>query len=93
MLLCGGFVSQGYRSTNLEQISGARNSPRGGVLLLWQQGGGAGRTAAGVQDIVVDRALAAVDLARPQSQDRLVAYVHYQANLGITHRRGTAPDP
>ncbi len=63
------FVSQGYRSTNLEQISGEAKLTKGAVyfyfrskeavlLSLLEQ----------VQKIVVDDA------------------VHYQANLGITHR-------
>ncbi len=39
-----------------------------------------------VQVIVVDRAQAAVEAAGADPVDQLVAYIHYQANLGITHR-------
>jgi hypothetical protein len=81
------FVSQGYRSTNLEQISGAAALTKGAVyfyfgskeavlLALLQQ----------VQDIVVDRAIAAVQRTGATPAQGLVAYIHYQAQLGITHR-------
>ena len=81
------FVSQGYRSTNLEQISGAAELTKGAVYFYFgSKEAVLVELLARVQDIVVDRALAAVDLAGPNPKDRLVAYVHYQANLGITHR-------
>ena len=81
------FVSQGYRSTNLEQISGEAKLTKGAVyfyfrsketvlLELLKQ----------VQGIVVDQAIACVEVAGPTFTDKLVAYAHYQANLGITHR-------
>ena len=81
------FVSQGYRSTNLEQISGAAALTKGAVYFYF------GSKEAvllellrRVQDIVVDRAIAAVEEAGGSSRDRLVTYIHYQAQLGISHR-------
>ena len=81
------FVSQGYRSTNLEQISGAAQLSKGAVYFYFRS-----KEAVllellkRVQHIVVDEALAAVEAASPSPKDRLVAYLHYQAGLGITHR-------
>jgi hypothetical protein len=39
-----------------------------------------------VQKVVVDDAIAAVAACGGSPVDRMVTYVHYQANLGITHR-------
>ena len=39
-----------------------------------------------VREVVVDRALEAVEAAPDEPVQRLVAYIHYQARLGITHR-------
>jgi AcrR family transcriptional regulator len=81
------FVSQGYRSTNLEQISGAAQLTKGAVYFYF------GSKEAvllellrGVKHIVVDDAIAEVDRAGGSAANRLIAYIHYQANLGITHR-------
>ncbi len=81
------FVSQGYRSTNLEQISGAAQLTKGAVYFYFRS-----KEAVllellkRVQTTVVDRAIEVTDAAGVDPKDRLVAYVHYQANLGITHR-------
>lgn len=81
------FVSHGYRSTNLEQISGDAKLTKGAVYFYFRS-----KEAVllellkEVQTIVVERAIAAVEEAGASPTDRLVAYVHYQANLGITHR-------
>lgn len=81
------FVSQGYRSTNLEQISGAAQLTKGAVYFYFRS-----KEAVliellkRVQTTVVDRAIEVTEAAGPNPNDRLVAYVHYQANLGITHR-------
>ncbi len=81
------FVSRGYRSTNLEQISGDAKLTKGAVYFYFRS-----KEAVllellkEVQSIVVERAIAAVEEAGASPTDRLVAYVHYQANLGITHR-------
>ena len=81
------FVSQGYRSTNLEQISGAAQLTKGAVYFYFRSK----ETVLlellkRVQATVVDRAIEVTDAAGRNPSDRLVAYVHYQANLGITHR-------
>jgi AcrR family transcriptional regulator len=81
------FVSQGYRSTNLEQISGAAQLTKGAVYFYFRS-----KEAVllellkRVQTTVVDRAIEVTEAVGPDPKDRLVAYVHYQANLGITHR-------
>jgi AcrR family transcriptional regulator len=81
------FVSQGYRSTNLEQISGAAQLTKGAVYFYFRS-----KEAVliellkRVQTTVVDRAIEVTEAAGPNPSDKLVAYVHYQANLGITHR-------
>lgn len=81
------FVSQGYRSTNLEQISGAAQLTKGAVYFYFRS-----KEAVllellkRVQTTVVDLAIEVTEAAGPDPKNRLVAYVHYQANLGITHR-------
>lgn len=81
------FVSQGYRSTNLEQISGAAHLSKGAVYFYF---GSKEAMLLGllqrVQSIVVDQCIAQVAGADPSPQAQLVAYIHYQANLGITAR-------
>jgi AcrR family transcriptional regulator len=81
------FVSQGYRSTNLERIAGAARLSKGSVYFYF------GSKEAvllellkRVQAIVVDEALQAARRAGPGAADRIVAFLHHQANLGITHR-------
>lgn len=81
------FVSRGYRSTNLEQIAGAAKLSKGAVYFYF------GSKEAvllellkRVQAIVVDEALAAAQSAGPRATDRIVAFLHHQAKLGITHR-------
>lgn len=81
------FVSQGYRSTNLEQISGEAKLTKGAVYFYFKS-----KEAVliellkQVQETVVDEAVACVEAAGPTPTERLVAYIHYQANLGITDR-------
>ncbi|MCY1167308.1 transcriptional repressor [compost metagenome] len=81
------FVSQGYRSTNLEQISGAAQLTKGAVYFYFRS-----KEAVliellkRVQRTVVDEAVLRVNAAGPGFTDKLVAYIHYQAGLGITHR-------
>jgi AcrR family transcriptional regulator len=81
------FVSRGYRSTNLEQIAGASRMSKGVVYFYF------GSKEAvllellkRVQTIVVDEALEAAERAGRSAADRLVAFLHHQANLGVTHR-------
>ena len=81
------FVSQGYRATNLEQISGAAQLTKGAVYFYFRSKEAVLLELLKlVQTTVVDRAIKVTDAAGPNPGDRLVAYVHYQANLGITHR-------
>lgn len=81
------FVSQGYRATNLEQISGAAKLSKGAVYFYFRS-----KEAVllellrSVERIVVDRAVARVMEVGPRATDKLVAYLHYQAGLGISHR-------
>lgn len=81
------FVSQGYRSTNLEQIASAAKLTKGAVYFYFRS-----KEAVlialleRVRRIVVDDAIAVVRAAGPAPTNQLVAYIHYQANLGITHR-------
>lgn len=81
------FVSRGYRSTNLEQIAGAAGLSKGAVYFYF----GSKESVllallARVEIIVVNQAVRTVAQAGPGYTDRLVAFVHYQAKLGITHR-------
>jgi AcrR family transcriptional regulator len=81
------FVSQGYRATNLEQIASAARLTKGAVYFYFRS-----KEAVllellkRVQLTVVDKAIAVTSAAGPTPTDKLVAYVHYQAGLGITHR-------
>ena len=81
------FVSQGYRATNLEQISSAARLTKGAVYFYFRS-----KEAVllellkRVQLTVVDKSIAVTAAAGPTPTDKLVAYVHYQAGLGITHR-------
>lgn len=81
------FVSQGYRSTNLEQIAGDARLSKGAVYFYF----GSKQAVLlellkRVQAIVVDEALETAKKAGPKSSDRIVAFLHHQANLGLTHR-------
>lgn len=81
------FVSKGYRSTNLEQIAGAAKLSKGAVFFYF------GSKEAvllellkRVEAIVVDEALETAAKAGPRASDRIVAFLHHQAKLGVTHR-------
>jgi AcrR family transcriptional regulator len=81
------FVSQGYRSTNLEQIAGDAKLSKGAVYFYF----GSKQAVLlellkRVQAIVVDEALATAKKAGPKCADQIVAFLHHQANLGLTHR-------
>lgn len=81
------FVSQGYRATNLEQISGEAKLTKGAVYFYFRSKEAVLLELLNqVQGVVVDQAIQAVEEGGGRPTDRLVAYVHYQANLGITHR-------
>jgi AcrR family transcriptional regulator len=81
------FVSRGYRSTNLEQIAGDARLSKGAVYFYF------GSKEAvllellkRVQAFVVDEALETARKAGPKASDQIVAFLHHQANLGVTHR-------
>lgn len=81
------FVSRGYRATNLEQIAGAARLSKGTVFFYF------GSKEAvllalleRVETVVVDEAVRVSTQAGPRAEDRLVAFLHHQANLGVTHR-------
>ncbi|MGE5149312.1 MAG: TetR/AcrR family transcriptional regulator [Rhodospirillaceae bacterium] len=81
------FVSQGYHSTNLEQIAATAHLTKGAIYFNF------GSKEAvllellkRVQTVVVDEAIRVVEARRGSFADRLVAYIHYQAGLGLTRR-------
>ena len=81
------FVSKGYRSTNLEEIAGAAGLTKGAVYFYF------GSKEAvliellnHVQTDVFDGAIRAVEQAGPTVTDKLVAFLHNAARLGISHR-------
>jgi AcrR family transcriptional regulator len=81
------FVSQGYRSTNLERIAANARLSKATVLFYF------GSKEAvllelmkRVQKVVVDEALKAGAAGGPCAADKLVAFLHHQARLGVTHR-------
>jgi AcrR family transcriptional regulator len=81
------FVSKGYRSTNLERIAADARLSKGAVFFYF------GSKEAvllellkRVQAVVVDEALKAGAAGGPGAADKLVAFLHHQARLGVTHR-------
>ena len=81
------FVSKGYRSTNLERIAADARLSKGAVFFYF------GSKEAvllellkRVQAAVVDEALKAGAAGGPGAADKLVAFLHHQAGLGVTHR-------
>jgi len=81
------FVSQGYRATNLEQISSAAKLTKGAVYFYFgSKESVLVEVLKRVREVVVDRVAEIVRAAGSDPVERLVAYVHYQAGLGITHR-------
>jgi len=83
----GLFVSQGYRQTNLDQIASAAGLTKGAVYFYFRSK----ETVLlellkRVQAIVVDQARKVVAGAGPGAVDRLVAFLHQQSKLGVTHR-------
>jgi len=80
------FVSGGYSWTNLEQIAEAAGLSKGAVYFYF---GKKENVLLGLlnraEKLVVDEAIEKVEQAGPGMADKLVAFVHYQAGLGITH--------
>mgnify|MGYP000857567954 CR=1 FL=1 len=81
------FVSQGYRSTNLEGIASAARLSKGAVYFYF---GSKEQVLVSllerIQSIIVDAGIAAAGAAGPDAPDQLVAFLHHQAQLGVTHR-------
>jgi len=78
------FVSQGYRHTTVEAIADAVGLTKGSVFFYF--GAKAKlleRLLARVETVVVDEMEARVAAAGPSAADRLVAFVHGQARLGV----------
>lgn len=81
------FVSQGYRSTTLDQIATAAHLSKGAVYFYF------GSKEAvlmalleRVRTVVVDDAIRAASEAGPSAIDRIVAFLHNQAKLGVSRR-------
>ena len=81
------FVSRGYRSTNLEGIAGDARLSKGAVYFYFGSKETVLRSLLKrVEAVVVDEALKSGAAAGPGAADRLVAFLHHQAKLGVTHR-------
>ena len=81
------FVSQGYRSTNLEEIAGAAGLTKGAVYFYFgSKEAVLSELLDRVQAVVLEGAKQAVEHAGPTTTDKLVAFLHHAAELGITHR-------
>ena len=81
------FVSQGYHATNLDQIATSVNLTKGAVYFYFKSKEALLlKLLTEVETIVVTQAIDTVDSKSAKPVDRLVDYLHYQANLGITHR-------
>lgn len=81
------FVSRGYSSTNLEQIAGAARLSKGAVYFYF----GSKESVLlellkRVQTIVVDDAIKVAEEAGASAIDRIVAFLHNQAKLGVSRR-------
>ena len=81
------FVSQGYHATTLEDIAAAAGLTKGAVYFYFGSKSAVLVDLLGrVQRIVVERMMEAVERAGPSPTEKLVAFLHNQAMLGITHR-------
>jgi AcrR family transcriptional regulator len=82
------FVSQGYKASNLEKIAGQAKLTKGAVYFYFKS-----KEAVliellkRVENIVVENAIETIKaLKNSTPKEKIIAYVHYQANLGLTHR-------
>ncbi|MFI5020716.1 MAG: TetR/AcrR family transcriptional regulator [Alphaproteobacteria bacterium] len=81
------FVSQGYHATTLEDIAAAAGLTKGAVYFYFGSKSAVLVDLLGrVQRIVVERMMEAVERAGPSPTEKLVAFLHNQAMLGVTHR-------
>ena len=81
------FVSLGYRSTNLDRIAGVAGMSKGALYFYFgSKESVLLEVLKRVRQVVLDTALEAVAAAGPSYTDKVVAFLHNAANLGITHR-------
>jgi AcrR family transcriptional regulator len=78
------FVGQGFRHTTVEQVADDAGLTKGSVYFYFK-GKDAVLTALldRVEQVVVDDMIARVSAAGPDAADKLVAFVHGQARLGV----------
>ena len=78
------FVSQGYRHTSVEQIADEAGLTKGAVYFYFKNKENLLLTLLDrVEEIVVDRMVELVSAAQPSATDKLVAFIHGQAALGV----------
>lgn len=81
------FVSLGYSTTNLDQIAGAAGLTKGAVYFYFRSKETVlVELLKRVQIVALDRAIEVVEQAGPEYTDKIIAFLHSAANLGITHR-------
>jgi AcrR family transcriptional regulator len=81
------FVSQGYRSTTLDQIATAARLSKGAVYFYFgSKESVLMELLKRVRMVVVDDAIRAAGQAGPSAADRIVAFLHNQAKLGVSRR-------
>jgi AcrR family transcriptional regulator len=78
------FVSQGYRHTSVEQIADEAGLTKGAVYFYFKNKETLLLTLLDkVEEIVVERMVERVSAAQPNATDKLVAFIHGQAALGV----------
>ncbi|MBI3371094.1 MAG: TetR/AcrR family transcriptional regulator [Betaproteobacteria bacterium] len=81
------FVSQGYRSTTLDQIATAARFSKGAVYFYFgSKDSVLMELLERVRTVVVDDAIRAAGQAGPSAVERIVAFLHNQAKLGVSRR-------
>ena len=81
------FVSQGYRSTTLDQIATAARLSKGALYFYFgSKEAVLMELLKRVRTVVVDDAIRAAGQAGPSAIDRIVAFLHNQAKLGVSRR-------
>ena len=81
------FVSQGYRSTTLDQIATAARLSKGALYFYFgSKEAVLMELLKCVRTVVVDDAIRAAGQAGPSAIDRIVAFLHNQAKLGVSRR-------
>ena len=81
------FVSQGYRSTTLDQIADAAHLSKGAVYFYFgSKESVLMELLERVRTVVVDDAIRAAGQAGASAVERIVAFLHNQAKLGVSRR-------